>query len=148
MTWRSPTKRATTEGLALASTVGSVVSMRVWRRRLAILALGFAGCLSPTLPLPPPEEPNTISALSDGSWELDGDCLEGAQVIAINEETGRGVVFVDRENTGRYSLVIDGEPCDVIILSQVVSDEASGEVRTVLREVESGLDVDPEACSQ
>lgn len=123
--------------------------MRIWRRRLAaVLALGFAGCLSPTLPLPPPEEPSTISALSDGRWELDGDCLDGAEVIAINEETGRGVVFVDRENTGRYSLVIEGEPCDVIILSQVVSDEASGEVRAVLREVESGLDVDPEACSQ
>lgn len=126
--------------------------MRVWRKLLAVLALGAVlapgGCLSPTLPLPPPEEPDAITEGADGMWELRGDCLEGAEVIAVNESTGRGAVFVDLDRTGRYSLVIEGEACDVAIISQVLSDEASGEVRAVLREVEGGLDLDPEACTQ
>lgn len=125
--------------------------LAAWRRLVAGLLLGaitLGGCLSPTLPLPPPEEPDSITAGNDGVWELRGDCLAGAEVIAVNESTGRGAVFVDLESTGRYSLVIEGEACDVAIISQVLSDESSGEVRVVLHEVSGGLDVDPEACSQ
>jgi hypothetical protein len=125
--------------------------LAAWRRWVAGLVLGataFGGCLSPTLPLPPPEEPDTIAQGNDGVWELRGDCLEGAEVIAINESTGRGAVFVDLKRSGRYSLLIEGDACDVAIISQVLSDEPSGEVRVVLHEVSGGLDVDPEACSQ
>jgi hypothetical protein len=120
----------------------------VWRRWLAVMALAFAGCLSPTLPLPPPEEPDSIQQGTDGVWELRGDCLAGAEVIAVNERTGRGAVFVDLQQTGRYVVVIQGEACDVAVLSQFSGDEGSGEIRTVLREVEGSIDQDPGVCTE
>jgi len=119
-----------------------------WRRWLAITALGLAGCLSPTLPLPPPEEPDSIQQGIDGVWELRGDCLAGAEVIVVNERTGRGAVFVDLQQKGRYVVLIEGEPCDVAVISQSSGDEGSGEIRTVLREVEGGIDADPTACTE
>jgi len=111
-----------------------------------LLALSFAGCLSPTLPLPPPEEPDGIFAAGDGAWELRGSCLEGAEVIVMNEATGRGEVYIDLELTGRYAVVLEGEPCDVAIISQSRGEEQSGETRVVLQEVEAGVPVDPDAC--
>jgi hypothetical protein len=120
-----------------------------WRRWLAGAALGiagFAGCLSPTLPLPPPEEPDGISQGEDGYWGLSGACAEGAEVIAVNESTGRGAVYIDRAGNGRYSVEVEGEECDVVVISQILSDDPSGEIRVVLREVVDSLDVDPEAC--
>ena len=115
------------------------------------LALGaflsaLAGCLSPTLPLPPPEEPGTITENTDGTWQVAGSCIEGAQVVLLNEARGRGVVLVDQDATGHYSIAVAGDACDVIVLTQSLGDEASGETRFALRAVESGAAVDPAAC--
>lgn len=110
------------------------------------LLLSLVSCLSPTLPLPPPEEPSSISENADGTWQVAGSCLEGAEVILLNESTARGVVVVDQDATGHYSIAVPGDACDVIILSQSASDEVSGETRFTLRAVEGGVEVDPSAC--
>lgn len=125
--------------------------MKTTKRALGGLWLGLpvllvAACLSPTLPLPPPEEPSSISENADGTWQVAGSCLEGAQVILLNEATARGVVVVDQDASGHYSIAVPGEACDVIVLSQSASDEVSGETRFTLRAVEGGTAVDPTAC--
>lgn len=126
--------------------------LRRWQpfRSLVLVGLlscaAFAGCLSPTLPLPPPGEPDGIGANEDGTWQIAGTCIEGAEVVVLNEATGRGAVVVDLDRNGRYVAVIEGDACDVILVSQSIGDEASGEARAVLQEVENGAEVDPDAC--
>lgn len=117
------------------------------RGAIALVAFAVAaGCLSPTLPLPPPEEPDAMSLVDEGEWAVTGLCLEGAEVVVLNEETGRGAVFVDLDRTGVYSVVVDADECDVIVISQSRGDEASGETRVVLQETVNGVAVDPGAC--
>ncbi|NUO52586.1 MAG: hypothetical protein HOV80_27380 [Polyangiaceae bacterium] len=120
---------------------------RITRLLAALGVLGIAACLSPTLPLPPPEEPSFMTVGADGTWTVAGNCLSGAEVTVINEATGRGEVYVDRERAGHYTVQIEAEPCDVVIISQSLSEDDSGETRAVLQEVKDGLAVDPAACS-
>lgn len=119
---------------------------RAWRGRVAPVALVvLTACLSPTLPLPPPAEPDTIQR--DGEeWTLVGECVEGAEVVGYNEGTGRGSVYIDQSNAGIYSLTVEGEPCDVIVIRQVHGEEASGETRVILTVTEDGVAVDPSEC--
>jgi hypothetical protein len=122
--------------------------LRRWLRLgSSVATLGLAAsCLSPTLPLPPPEEPSSITPAADGVWEVRGTCLEGAEVVVVNEATGRGAVYIDRESVGRWSVTIEGAACDVVLASQSLGDDDSGSVRFVLRETVDGLPVDPAAC--
>ena len=106
-----------------------------------------AGCLSPTLPLPPPEEPGSISN-ADSEWTIVGTCIEGAEVVGYNEATGRGAVYLDREGTGVYTLTIEAAECDTLVLKQLLGDEASDETRVVLTETLDGVAQNPSACSQ
>jgi hypothetical protein len=128
------------------STMGN---RRQWLRSCAGVAalLLAASCLSPTLPLPPPEEPSSISAGANGTWEVRGTCLSGAQVVVVNESTGRGAVYEDRDSLGRWSVTIEGNACDVVLARQALGDEESGSVRFVLRETVDGLPTDPSACA-
>src|SRR5436190_1261553 len=87
------------------------------RRRALLLfasaALLGSSCLSPTLPLPPPDVPDSIYPGDDADhWVVSGHCEEGASVIVENETTGRIAGFADRDKTGRYSVVIEGKECD------------------------------------
>ncbi len=84
---------------------------------------------------------------ADGTWTVAGTCLAGAQVTVVNEATGRGQVYIDRERVGHYTVHIEAAACDVVIISQDVGDEGSGETRVVLQEVKDGLPTDPSACS-
>lgn len=88
-----------------------------------------------------------MSAGENGTWTVAGTCLAGAQVVVVNEATGRGEVYIDRERVGHYTVRIEAEACDVVLISQELGDEGSGETRIVLQEVQDGLPVDPAACS-
>jgi hypothetical protein len=111
------------------------------------LVVAAGACLSPTLPLPPPEEPSLIGESADGIWQVAGSCLEGAQVLVLNETTGRGAVYVDRAAAGHYTVEIEGTACDVVVVSQTLGDESSGGTRIVLQATQDGLPVDPTACT-
>src|SRR5688572_7660922 len=102
---------------------------RIIRLLAGLGALGIAACLSPTLPLPPPEEPSSMLPGADGTWTVAGTCLSGAEVVVVNEATGRGEVYVDRERVGHYTVTLEAEACDVVVISQAVGDEGSGETR-------------------
>ncbi|APR78452.1 Hypothetical protein A7982_03799 [Minicystis rosea] len=110
-------------------------------------ALSLSSCLSPTLPLPPPEQPTTINAgTTPGTWEVFGNCNAGALVTVFNERTGEGVVVEDRALTGVYHVTIEGTECD---LAWVKEDVESGEtMRTsfVLAARKPGDPTDNPAC--
>ncbi|MFO0556076.1 MAG: hypothetical protein U0271_47305 [Polyangiaceae bacterium] len=138
---RSPREPRSILGRRRASIVAAMFGV--------VLALGILapGCLSPTLPLPPPEEPETVHAESATSWQIVGTCIEGAEVTLLNERTGRGVVVIDLDNLGLYSATLEGEPCDVVLLSQSVGTEDSDNTRFVLEEISDGEPVGPGSCT-
>jgi hypothetical protein len=76
-------------------------------------ALGAASCLSPTLPLPPPDIEAVSQALDGKHWTVSGDCTPGAVVTVFNEETGRGVVVEDRNETGHWTVSLEATKCDL-----------------------------------
>lgn len=112
---------------------------------VAVAALAPA-CLAPTLPLPPPDEPESVSTLAEGQWEIRGSASPGATVVGVVERTGRGGVVEDRDGDGRYVLVVDAELCDVVDLWQQDGEETSASTRVVLQEIANGRAVDPDAC--
>ncbi|MCC6555208.1 MAG: hypothetical protein IT372_19770 [Polyangiaceae bacterium] len=119
---------------------------------LSVALIAGAGCLSPTLPLPPPDEPTTIrpSAQHEGSWEISGDCYEGALVTVFNDRTRKGAVVEDSDRNGRYTVELEAALCDLILISQeVVTEdgeiESSGTSSFVIQERSAGTDV-TDAC--
>jgi len=84
-------------------------------RRFLLGAVLFAGCYSPTLPLPPPVKPE-ISMTETGAYHLAGGVLPNAQVTALNE---RSYVIDGQQadHVGAYSFDLkDGQPGDEIEL--------------------------------
>ena len=122
---------------------------RTWLRLLAACgALAIASCVSPTLPLPPPEEPDVIHASTTitGTWEVSGTCLAGGLVTVFNERTGRGVVIEDRANTGRYRVDLKADPCDLGWVAQELGQDTSARTTFVIQERTSAGPVDLSAC--
>lgn len=103
--------------------------------------VGLSGaCLAPTLPLPPPEEPDHIRpAAADGTWEIGGNCTTGAIVIIKNERTGMIVGFDDEQRAGRYLVELQAEECDLATVLEVVDDDATSGASFLVREVIAGV---------
>lgn len=124
------------------------------RRRgllLGALAAGLsslllAACLSPTLPLPPPDVNSIQQSQTPGQWTISGTCLTGAIVTVFNERTGKGAVVEDRDNLGVFSVTLDAEPCDFAWAKQEEADETSGRTTFNIQEKQQDLLVDPNAC--
>lgn len=88
---------------------------RVARRSLLILVGAFAvGCLSPTLPLPPPSKPSVEGPDEQGNVTLDGWVI-GDAVYAGNPRTKeiRGQFVAD---DGHYRFAIPAEVGDELEL--------------------------------
>jgi hypothetical protein len=115
---------------------------------LAAFATMAASCLSPTLPLPPPDAPESISGPnSTGLWQISGNCVAGAIVSVFNTNTGRGEEEEDLANTGTYSVTIAGTECDIVSVEQATTAGAASESTTfTLQAVSSGEAVNPNAC--
>jgi len=117
------------------------------------MVLAVASCVSPTLPLPPPEEPESMQAIEaeDGTfgelWQVSGTCLPGAQVTIFNTVTERGVVVLDGDGDGRYTAILPATLCDLALVSQERDDEASADTGFVVQEVASGTPVDSATCA-
>jgi len=113
----------------------------------AVSFLVLAGCVSPTLPLPPPDAPDGLSVeTATGEWTVKGTCLHGALVTVFNEETGEGAVIEDRDVDGRYEVRIKAQRCDAGWVQQTLGQEASAPTPFVIVETVTGLPVDPQAC--
>jgi hypothetical protein len=90
----------------------------------AALPWAGASCLSPTLPLPPPET-ESLTASEEGFWTIAGTCQSGALVTIFNETQAEGVVIEDRDRSGRFVAKLRANLCDVGWVSQVVGNESS-----------------------
>lgn len=75
----------------------------------------LAGCLSPTLPLPPPSKPVVDGPDSQGNVTLSGNVPATATAYALNNRTGEGVFHVTGED-GAYVLVLPAQRGDELSL--------------------------------
>lgn len=103
------------------------------RALLAALALFASACLSPTLPLPPPEQPEVIGPDADGLTELRGEVTSGAWIYAFNRNTGDGQ-FQDTGDTGQYRIVITTEVGDRMALWYTLGGEKSDSLYFEIRD--------------
>jgi hypothetical protein len=104
-------------------------------RRLLLLAAGLclASCLSPTLPLPPPDRPDVSAPDADGLVRLQGVAAPRVEVIAWNHDNDVIAGQVTRD-TSRYDFTIKGEVGDFIELWYIQGDEESQTVRVTVPE--------------
>ncbi|MGK3993391.1 hypothetical protein [Sorangium sp. So ce1024] len=117
---------------------------------LATSLLAGAACLSPTLPLPPPEPADTMRPSdTEGMWLISGNCTPGARVSVFNERTQRGVIEDDVDRNGRYHVEIEAKLCDTLLVWQELQ-EGSGaqesEAQRFVVEERTPLGVVNDAC--
>lgn len=106
-----------------------------WRVRsprwilVAVVALGLAvaGCQSPTLPLPPPGQPEVSEVSSEGTVTVQGDAMADALVFGLNDRTGRGAIDTATAS-GNYRLVIEARVGDQLEIWQQLGSEASSPI--------------------
>lgn len=116
-------------------------------------AVSLAGCLSPTLPLPPPEAPlgveDTGTPASGGSnetvWVVRGACLPGSLVLVENEATGKVFGIEDLDADGRYAFTIEAVRCDIASVWQIAGDVQSGRTSFLMAPTQNGV-VDESEC--
>jgi hypothetical protein len=106
----------------------SVVARPKLSRRLWLaITLGVAvGCLSPTLPLPPPDRPNIEGPDASGNVTLSGSVLPGANVYADNLVTHVSVGQQASPQSGYYRLKITAQIGDDMDLFYQDGTEISG----------------------
>jgi hypothetical protein len=95
------------------------------RRWLFAAGLVLAGCLSPTLPLPPPNKPDVQGPDQQGLVTLSGTTEAGATVFVENLRTGQVVGQKDLDADGLYQLVIGAELQDRVDLWYTLGSEES-----------------------
>ena len=107
----------------------------------------LAGCLSPTLPLPPPTEPEAMEpSETEGYWVVSGDCTPGSTVTVLNDATGRGVVFEDRQSIGTYRVEIAATRCDQGSIREQIGEELSPPTAFFVEETKDGVPIGASAC--
>jgi hypothetical protein len=102
-------------------------------RRCLLVAAGVlvAGCLSPTLPLPPPDRPDVSAPDASGLVRVQGIAVAQAEVIAWNHNTDliAGQVTTD---DARYDFTIKADAGDTLELWYIQgSDESPSILLTV-----------------
>ncbi len=75
------------------------------RRWLVGVALFVAGCLSPTLPLPPPTSPEIAATDTQGLVQLSGSVPPQSEVFALNHNTN--VIAGQYTESGAYKFTIE-----------------------------------------
>lgn len=94
---------------------------------VASLALGLSGCLSPTLPLPPPGAPEVSAVDKDGNVTLTGTANANAVVFAFDDRTQGGAIAT-ASPAGAYSMKVAAQLGDAIEVWQEVGSERSSSV--------------------
>jgi hypothetical protein len=95
------------------------------RRALLLLgALLVGACYAPTLPLPPPVEPDVSGPTETGTYYLEGNVTPNAHVIALNERTNLSA-GQQTGSDGHYGFEIAAEAGDPIVLWYVVGVDQS-----------------------
>jgi len=105
------------------------------RRRLFCFAAALAAvaCLSPTLPLPPPSQPQVTGPDETGTVHLAGRTRPTAWIFAIDRANQQGV-FQAAQSDGSYDLVLTGaEVGDEIVMWYELDGEGSEALTFVLK---------------
>lgn len=95
-------------------------------------ALSAASCLSPTLPLPPPDVDTSTEAADGQHWIIVGTCTPGALVTLLNDETGLGAVYEDRLQSGHFTIEIEAQRCDKAWVTQQFGTDGSSRYEFVI----------------
>jgi len=97
--------------------------MRQFRRTLlgAGAALIVSSCLSPTLPLPPPDRPD-VEQIGQGEYRVTGAIPERGMATVMNSRTR---LQWGQFTEARYSFIVHGEPGDAMLFWYVVSGQSS-----------------------
>jgi hypothetical protein len=88
--------------------------LRTWRRWLFGAALFAAGCLSPTLPLPPPSDPSSVTSVSDGLVRLQGTVEPESEVFALDRNNN--LISGQYTASGNYDFTMQAVESDSISL--------------------------------
>jgi hypothetical protein len=88
--------------------------LRTWRRWLFGAALFAAGCLSPTLPLPPPSDPSSVTSVSDGLVRLQGTVEPESEVFALDRNNN--LISGQYTASGTYDFTMQAVESDSISL--------------------------------
>ena len=97
----------------------------------AASALLGASCLSPTLPLPPPDV-ESIQKAGSTLWTIAGSCSPGAVVSIFNETQNQGVLIEDRDLSGKFVVNLKADECDTGWVVQSLGTETSGQTPFVV----------------
>jgi len=102
-------------------------------RRLLLLAAGvcLVSCLSPTLPLPPPDRPDLSAPDASGLVRLQGVAAPQAEVIAWNHNTDLIAGQVTGDDS-RYDFTMKAQANDLIELWYVQGSDESQSIRIVV----------------
>jgi len=87
----------------------------------AVLGALAAGCISPTLPLPPPAAPD-VASLGHGQYQLTGAVPERGLVLVQNARTS---LIYGQADTTEYSIVVEARPGDELSLWYTVGEKSS-----------------------
>ena len=114
------------------------MGFRLVRRTLLAGALLAVACYSPTLPLPPPGQPE-VSAIEGkpGSYRLMGQVEPHAEVFARNTRTNLNAGQLTG-TSGRYDFEVQGEAFDAMQLWYVIGKDQSPMVFFELPPLEGG----------
>ncbi len=82
-------------------------SRRSW---LGLVALFAVGCLSPTLPLPPPTEPSVSATTTAGLVQFEGTVLPQSEVYVFNRNTN--LIAGQHTDSGQYAFTMAALPGD------------------------------------
>lgn len=108
------------------------MNRRSWIRAAALFALGAiaGGCLAPTLPIPPPGQPEISGPDASGLVTLKGaadSAQPNAEVAAYNPVTREGRFTVASPN-GSWELTIPATSKQTLWLWQTVGFERSSQI--------------------
>ena len=104
-------------------------SLRVWLLSAALFGAA-SGCLSPTLPLPPPSEP-TVSAVREGVVRFQGNVESESEVLALDRNSN--VIAGQYTHTGDYDFTLAAQDRDLISLWYIRGTDESPPKDFVLR---------------
>ena len=95
--------------------------------RVVVIGAGLAGlavaCLSPTLPLPPPERPMVTGTETAGLVRLSGAVEPQSEVFALNHNNN--LISGEYTESGAYDFTLQAEERDWVSLWYVHETEAS-----------------------
>jgi hypothetical protein len=106
------------------------MGFRLPRRDLFAAGLLLVGCYSPTLPLPPPSEPE-VTVQADGQYRFVGKVEPGAEVVALNRHSN--LMFGQLTGgDGAYDFLVLGDSEDRIQFWYVVGKDQSPSITVLL----------------